>query len=231
MKTFRRRRFVRRSTFRRRTYKRFTKPGTKRFFRKQRKWSKPEIKWMTNTVLGTTITPGNYYSQTCLPTTLSTGTTAENARIGRVIKSRKCMATLQMEPIATNPQTGSRPDSNIRIVFWTPVKVASTADSYMSGQTITSIFDWTVVNVKRDVIVRMSAPNFVIAGAGVVAGNAMQQVIRRFIIPHPRSIDFNLAADGPQIDANKDQLYMSVYNAGYTNMTLSGFFKTTFIDP
>lgn len=222
-----RKRYSRKTRFRR------AKPGTKTFFRKQRKWNKPEIKWITNDLLTEVVPTQGIRTGQVLPSTIPVGA-GVNQRTGNCIKSRKVMVMLEIDGVVPNPQTGNRPDGNVRVIFWTPRRMAAEAIEYMNGRTPISHLDWNVVRTLRDVWVPYSAPNFILTVAQenfpIAAGGLMERM-KRFIIPHPRNMDFGqVGIDQARIDPNRDQLYVTYLNTGSISVSIQGSVKMTYID-
>lgn len=240
MKYFRKKfRFRRRTSYRRKYIRKFPRPGTKRFFRKQRRVPRPEIKWMDfSTDNDTMSTSATHFATRIQPVTLGTGTSV-NTRIGKEIKTRRAMCKFTIQSLYFQPASGeANYDTPVRVVFWTPVTTATLALAYMNGTTpfavgqqIESTFDWNIIRVHRDMNFRMGQSMFVpladIAD-GFANTSAPHFIYKSVTIPFPRNVTF---PQGDTIDPDRYVIYMSIFkkiNTFPINLDLQC--KTTFID-
>ena len=239
MKYFRKKFRFRRRTSRFRRYSRKPRVGTRRFFARQRRNPRPEIKWCYQAINNTTLDQ-NVRSQTdrLQPLSINQGTSV-NERIGKSIKYRRCIFNMSLNAIFVNQQSGAvNYDTPIRIVVWTPVTTATAALSYINGTTpfntpldIETVFDWNIIKVHRDVSFRMGYSGMGIPGgqAGTVETTAAPQfILRKFSIPFPRNVEFSISA---LIDPDRYTMYVTVFKKAATipiNYDLES--KTTFID-
>lgn len=240
MKYFRKKyRFRRRSAFRsRRIFKR-PRVGTRRFFNRQRRNPRPEIKWCYQAINNTTIDQNKRTGTDRLqPLSIDQGT-AVNQRIGKSIKYRRCIFNISLNAIFVNQTSGAvNYDTPVRIVVWTPVTTATNAIAYITGTTpftteldIETVFDWNIIKVHRDVSFRMGYSGMGVPGAqaGTVETTAAPQfIMKRFSIPFPRNVEFSINS---LIDPDRYTMYVTVFKKAATipiNYDLEA--KTTYID-
>lgn len=240
MKTFRRFRFKRR--FIRRTgrifRKRFARPGTKRFFMKQRKNAKPEVKWIDFHVNPVTTVAANsrLVSLPISPTAVAK-TPSTQGIIGSQFKTRKLIVDAYMS-LSDNQQVETdRSDNMYRVIFWYPTQNFTFASEYFTNLSLTDWLqkiDWNIVRVVRDFQVRLGYDRYVFTAGNqnVVAPKVYPSVqVKRFVIPWPRTVHVQNNSIAVPLDINKDILYMTVYNVTSLDFNIDIQTKMTFIDP
>lgn len=234
MKSFRRRRFVRRSTFRRRPFRKFSKPGTKRFYRRQRRNAKPEIKFFYNTqsTATGTVVPGRGRSIDIVsPTAIPSGTEASE-RVGRQIKYRKIIHTAQYFAFADATVSTNNVDQRFRVIFWYPTRDYNSASTYMISLPFLEAPDWNTVKVVSDKYYEVSFARYVFTAVNEnfnPSPPTQTNIVKKTVFPFPRTVEF-IDQIGT-VDPNKDRLYCTLINPGTMAINWQWSSKTTFIDP
>lgn len=240
MKYFRKSRYARRSTRIRRKYSRFNRrsrrPGTKRFFRMQRRFAKPEIKWLEWSAVDQTIQPAFSNTRALLPEAVPVGSGSINERIGRQIKLRKLLVNFGIRAIriqTTVENQQQHVEANVRCVVWTPIRPLDEAQAYINARLALDHFDWNIVRIHRDfwVNVANSQTFFPIAGSAdnLISAGQHSTICKKLVIPHPRNLDFGTS---DTIDVDKGQIYMTLYvKAPGCAVSWNFITKCTYIDP
>lgn len=235
--------FRSRSRFRRRSFSRFRRsrfirkmprPGTRRFFKRQRRNAPPEVKFfykVQTTVGGNLIAHDAKSTDILTPEQIAAGTEASN-RVGRQVKFRKVILRNFIftydDPNVPNDNIGGK----VRVVIWYPTRDYTSASTYMTALPYLEEPDWNTVRVLRDHYIDISNANYVFTAANEnfnPSPPTPTSSVKKYILPFPRTVEFVDAAGNT--DPNKDRLYMTVWNP--TNYALNWSFssKTTFIDP
>lgn len=229
-----------RRTFRRtrrysRRFIRRTRPGTRRFFRKQRKWAKPEIKYvMVNPASVSAPARGVLPTRPIMPTAIAVGA-GQNGRVGQDVKLRKIILNMQMSCADGQGANTNQADCLIRTVMWTPVVSFTDASTYMNSLSITAWqqpLDWNMVKVHRDVTWRVGYWGWIITGGAQnfnVKPVYPSHVQKKFVIPFPRNVKF--PPGNNDFDVNKDVLYITVFNPNSVDAVFDYDSKLTYIDP
>lgn len=227
-RTFRRRRFSRRAIRR-------TRPGSKRFFRKQRRWAKPEVKWIVRSSASTPIAANAITNGAAIsPNVIPVGP-GISERIGNSIKLRKLLFNIQFTTF-DDEATDVRADGVIRVILWTPTQNHTFALDYLQGITIDQWqlpLDWNRVRVHRDLNIRIGFDKYVFTADNtdyLVQTVYPTRVARKFVIPFPRTIAF-AGNTGDSLDINKDMMYMTIFNPNTFRVNYDFDSKLTYIDP
>lgn len=212
--------------------RRSRRPGTKFFFRRQRRLSRPEIKWIDIDFANTDIGKQTRASYVITPTTIDVGAQT-NQRIGKEVKFRKVVMKSEW---STNPSatgTVTRADQVFRIVFWTPRVAFDTAQAYMDQMDYEETPDWNIVTVHRDRYVGIGFDQWVwTKGSTDYSTPPVYPAIKHlnFNFKFPRSV--KIGSDGNNlVDPNKDRMYMTVFNPNQCEIRWNAQVKTTYIDP
>lgn len=240
-KYFRRRsssRFRRKYSRPSRVYRRLrTQPGSKRFFKRQRRLAKPEIKWNALSTANTAV-PANTISPVITPVRTSFPLGPEQgSRIGSNIKLRKVMINVVISSYEDSTLESNRSDGLIRLVIWYPTRNYTESATYMTTPNLSVNnwqvpFDWNAVRVVRDVTIRIGLPSVTITSGTTILPqvNAYpSRIQKKFMIPWPRSVDF-----GPTstiLDIDKDIPYMTIINPNTFEVRWDLDSKITYIDP
>ncbi|QDJ95240.1 capsid protein [Capybara virus 17_cap1_330] len=235
MKTFRRSRYVRRSTrFRRRSFRRFPRPGTKRFYRRQRRWAKPEVKWTDYTIVGQTINSATNGNFAAIQNNIPIGS-GPNSRVGSEVKFRKVVFRLRITctKLTTVP-VPYRTDDIVRVLIWSPVRTYEEATGYLNGTTTLLIPDWNIIKVHKDMQLKMGSAQYLplVGNPDQLMQNVYPRTVQRnFVVPFPRTAKFGPTSDSTLVN-NKDVLYLYVMNDSTSfTLTLDCDTKLTYIDP
>lgn len=212
-----------------------TRPGTKRFFRKQRRWSKPEVKYIAN-ASATTVVEAKQISApiVVMPSTI-VGGAGQGQRVGAEIKSRYILHNIYWTTDDSDTTETDQADTTFRVVYWYPTENFVKASDYMNSITIANwqqIIDWNVVRVVRDDFIKISYDRYVITAGQQnvhVAGVHPSVVQRRYRIRWPRSMRPDTTTG--ILDPNKDILYMTVFNTASFAVAYDYNTKLTYIDP
>lgn len=235
-KKFRFNRYRRRSF--RRSFRKFPKPGTKRFFKRQRRNALPEIKWSivkeTNDG-GDVVQPLAWRTDFLTPASIDQGPDV-NQRIGKVVKFRKVATNFYV--YSKNPDTGVGLNNSgyFRLTIWAPAKgvVYDDAAAHIGSLPITGNIDFTIIRVFSDKYIplgynqfyRTVGPN----GGNVSFSNPQSSVkLWRQVIPFPRTINF--ANPNSLVDPGTERLYFTVQNPNSYPVQILYQAKTTWIDP
>ena len=237
MKYFRKRRAFRRFSRRRRIFRK-PRVGSKRFFNRQRRSPKVEIKFMQKTDVYNV--PFNFSSSTTRITPLSLGVgSTNNQRIGKMIKYRKLNLNVEVRSYdqGGNRPVGYHPDWQCRIVIWSPVTQAAQAIAYLDGSTpftfaqdVTANLDWNIMRVHRDVSFRIGRSSFVATPSPTfVIATQPDVVMKKFVIPVPRTVEFPTS---DLIDADRHSFYMTVFKTqiNVNPLEVSYTARTTYIE-
>lgn len=236
-KFFRRRsssRFRRRS-FRATRIRRKPRPGTRRFFRKQRHWTKPEIKYIDRNI-DVTIPGNNSYVQSLSPLTISVGGGVAG-RIGRSVKFRKVISKMRFTTSDDTSLADVRADGAFRIVIWSPRRPFTECQDYFAFQAdlYTRIMDWNMITVHRDQYIRVGYANYTYTASTTNLNSPAvypTDTAKTWVVPFPRTVDFGaILASENTVDPNKDILYCSFINESQFRVTVDISTRTTFIDP
>lgn len=241
-KRFRRRAY--RSTFKK--YFRKPRPGTRRFYRRQRRNARPEIKTMvaswplTAIQLQTASDPGVNFTTNLMPLTVSVGDTGVNDRDGRYIKTRRTVVQCRFTAL-TNISTGNlRPDAQIRYWIWAPrIDYNNCLQLITSAKTLT-ILPYNMFTVYKTGMIKVgnsgvahtdTATDELVPNTNVFPSD----VYRKFIVPHIRTITFPPAVSSitepNKVDEEKYQLYITFCNESDYVVRTTGQTLTTYIDP
>lgn len=129
-----------------------------------------------------------------------------------------------------------RNDVEFRVIFYFPTTTRDAAESWITEQGINfphKPVDWSRIRVVKDMIIKLSVAMPYNSEQGVTNYLSPYRPATktvRMVIPWPRTINF----PGPvqsTFDANKDILYMCLFNYSVHNVTYYGSYKLTFIDP
>lgn len=225
-----RRKYIRASRYRRKA-----RPGTKRFFRKQRKWTKPEIKYIDRHI-PLEIPFNSSYVQSLSPLTISVGGGVAG-RIGRSVKYRKVITKMRFTTTDDPNANDVRADGALRLIIWSPRRPFSECQDYFTfaNDLYTRIIDWNMMTVHRDNYIRVGYANYAYtASATDLASNAVYptDTAKTWIVPFPRTVDFGaILANENTVDPNKDILYCSFINESQFRIQVDISTRTTFIDP
>lgn len=215
------------------SYRRRARPGTRRFFRRQRRVSRPEIKFTTYSTATTVVQSLSVSDPINLsPGVLLTGP-GVNQKIGKSCKIRKIFGGIQFRSIDGTEAT-VRADGLIRVILWYPTVNLGLSSPYMTNLSISNLMqplDWTNVRVVRDWLIPLGYENYVFTAANenFNAHNVRASWhARRFVIPWPRTV--NDAAGNGLLDVNKEILYMTILNPNTWAINYDFDTKMTFID-
>lgn len=232
--------FRKRSRFTRRRYFKASRirkprPGTRRFFKKQRKWTKPEIKYIDRNI-DLTVGGNGSIVQSLSPLTISVGGGVAG-RIGRSVKYRKVIAKMRFTTSDDQALADVRADGAFRVVIWSPRRPFTECQDYFNFQAdlFTRIMDFNMITVHRDQYIRVGYQNYTYtAGTTNLNSPAVYptDVAKTWIVPFPRTVDFGaILASENTVDPNKDILYVSFINESQFRVTCDISTRTTFIDP
>ncbi|QBX89319.1 capsid protein [Apis mellifera virus-5] len=237
MKYFRKR-FSRRrstSTFRRSRYiRKFPRPGSKRFYRRQRKNAKPEIKFFYRTHAvnnGNVVAHDGNSTDILTPSTIPAGADIAQ-RIGRSVKYRKVIYRFQIFTYDDPNANDDNVDGKIRVLLWYPTRDYTSASTYVNTLPFLEEPDWNTIRVVRDTYHQLSYARYLFTAGNLnfnPAPPTPTSIVKKYVVNFPRTVEFVDPAG--TTDPNKDRLYCTVYNS--TNFALNWTYsaKTTYIDP
>ncbi|QDJ95236.1 capsid protein [Capybara virus 15_cap1_294] len=236
-RTFRRRRIYRRKTFRK-----FPRPGTKRFYKRQLKWAKPEIKRLVTRLIPRLVVNA-VYTAAITPLQIVQGTDS-GQRVGRSLKYRKVIHRATFQATRNQPATAeTQTDTIVRYVIWSPIRTAQDGIDYLTNTsstagdlsvTLRTALDWNIVKVHRDVYFRMGCHSLYHPEPDVpdqlMSTSAPDYLQKNFVIKFPRNVEF--PGNAVQVDPNKDVLYIAMYTFSTTvEITHTADSVVTYIDP
>ena len=216
------------------------------FLRKQRRNTKPEIKYLTTDTtlesipIQTTTAPGVNPTYALLPLSVPLGDTGTNDRNGKMIKTRKVRINGRMTVQTNITTSNNRPDCVIKYWIW-----ACRRDYNECLAVITGAQSYTTLNPNSFTIVREGYLR--VGNAGVmrfdpgsdsyvpVDNTYPSDVYWKWVIPHIRTINFGpnseLAPTRDLIDQEKHQLYITFANNSDWVVRVRMGTVCTFIDP
>lgn len=214
MKYFKRKfqkKFARR--FRPRTFRRVPRIGTRRFFKYIRKNPKPEIKFINTFSATQTIPPQNAYTVAIAPITIPQGNN-QNTRIGSEITSRKMNFRWSIVGVSSS-SIDANADGVCRMILWTPKRPFTECQDYITainalqGNGTLQQIDWNIMHVVKDQYINygLHDPSSANADQNVYPNN----IIRSWTVNHIRRMDFGSTTTGAQVDANRCQLYCTIF--------------------
>lgn len=208
------------------------RPGSKFFFRRQRRHSRPEIKFSELDFPNTDVPKTARGSWIMTPTTFAQGPQT-NQRIGKEIKFRKVVIKTEF---TTNPSatgTTTRADQMFRLIFWTPRVAYTTAQAYIDQVDYQETLDWNIVTTLSDRYIGIGFDQWVwTKGSTSYTTPPVYPAIKHinFNFKFPRTV--KIGSDGDNLtDPNKDRLYMTIINPNQCEIRWNGQSKTTYIDP
>jgi len=110
--------------------------------------------------------------------------------------------------------TGAWPDETIRFILWTPRLDNEISSSYMGQLGFTSLIDFNVCTIHRDITFRLGRSTFTPPGEGAYYPSGVVPVNKHFTISmmFPRNARFapSSVANNDNLDLDKDVLFYTI---------------------
>lgn len=205
-----------------RLIRRLPRIGTRRFYKRQRRNAKPEIKRaQTSIPLTTILNNAPNLTINLMPVSWTQGD-AWGQRQGRVIKTRKIVLTLRFTPVI--PTSGTiRPDNLLKYIIWAPRRNYTTVQEQMDVIGPTAVPAYTDCSVYKHGYIRVGAPV-----SGLTTTYPSDQY-KEFVINAPRTLEFGDSTDST-IDPNQT-VNITFINASDISIRTSGAGYVYYIDP